>query len=168
MLYRILQDITTFKKGVEVTMEELQEVFSDKYINTLIVSKCIEEFEGLPKTWEELETISGYYIDGRSSVCVCNNATIIKANRNIFPTKEEAEACIALAQLCQLRDRYNDGWKPNHRDGSCKFYVYFHGDNITTNNSITVHRVLTFKTLELAHLFMLNFEALLKIAKPLL
>ena len=70
-----------------------------------IVFKKISD--NLPKTWEELKNISGYYI---SSFCGITHSSLVNGGnytKNIFPTKELANAVLALAQLLQLRDRYN-------------------------------------------------------------
>ena len=55
----------------------------------------------LPKSWEEIGSIEGYYVDTYSEI------NDIKSNmnndeKNTFVTKEQAEASIALAQLSQL------------------------------------------------------------------
>ena len=64
--------------------------------------------KGLPKSWENLIKIDGYYVSSQSDIKYCYENCADSINRNVFPTKE-AEACLALAQLCQLRDRYNNG-----------------------------------------------------------
>ena len=85
-----------------------------------------------------------------------------------FKTKEEAEACIALAQLCQLRDRYNDGWKPNWNKETDKYTIIYSSDKIDTSFSVYSQRILSFKTVELRDKFLENFRGLIETAKPLL
>ena len=86
----------------------------------------------------------------------------------MFPTKEEAEACLALAQLCQLRDRYNDGWKPNWIDGTEKHSIYFYSDEIYSSYIYQTQKILTFKTRKLRDQVLENFRGLIETAKPLL
>jgi len=91
------------------------------------------------------------------------------SNRNTFPSKEEAIAAIALAQLCQLRDRYNDGWKPNWEiTSSDKYVIYYGNGRICKHACSTVSSPLAFKTAELRDEFLNNFRDLIEQAKPLL
>lgn len=132
-----------------------------------IVFKKVEK--ELPKSWRELVSVNGYYVDKNSKVYNCINHTTAYDNRNIFPTEEEAEACLALAQLCQLRDRYNDGWKPNWKDDNqFKWCIDFFQDVVRKTAVLFVRRTLTFKTEELRDKFLENFKDLIETAKPLL
>lgn len=131
--------------------------------------KIVFKRKELPKSWEDLMTVKGYCVSTYSKIEDCSEEFYTyKENKNIFPTKEEAEACLALAQLCQLRDRYNDGWKPNWDDGGEKHCVYFHDNEINSAYTYSSHRVLTFKTQELRDKFLENFKDLIETAKPLL
>ena len=124
----------------------------------------------LPKKWEDLENVNGHYVDSWGDVrCYYGVNTPDHTNKNIFPTKEEAEACVALAQLCQLRDRYNDGWKPNwNSKAETKYVIEIFKNNIAKNLYGGKRRILAFKTEELRDKFLENFEDLIEIAKPLL
>jgi hypothetical protein len=105
MLYRILQDITAFKKGAEVTMEELQEVFSNKYINTLILTKCIEEVrKSLPKTWDELERVGGYYIEGREGTLYQTANQIVKkfSKQKHFSNKRGSRSLYCISTIVPI------------------------------------------------------------------
>ena len=102
----------------------------DKEHSTIekIVFKKIER--KLPKRWEELKVVEGFYIDEDSHIHDCPMVDVLRKNKNVFPTEEEAEACLALAQLCQLRDKYNDGWKPNWTtDDEEKYIISIHEGN---------------------------------------
>ena len=124
----------------------------------------------LPETWEDLKTINGFFVSNLSNIekTIDNSITAIQ-NRNIFPTKEEAEACLALAQLCQLRDRYNDGWKPDWEDGEeQKHVIIIHTGRIHVETFFSIQHLLAFKTEELRYKFLENFRDLIEIAKPLL
>lgn len=128
-----------------------------------------KEERKLPKKWEDLENVNGHYVDSWGDVrCYYGVNTPDHTNKNIFPTKEEAEACIALAQLCQLRDRYNDGWKPDWKKDNDKYTIIYSSDKIDTSFSVYSQRILSFKTVELRDKFLENFRDLIEIAKPLL
>ena len=121
----------------------------------------------LPKTWEELKIISGYYISNSSEITPSSLVNCCNSDKNIFPTKELAEAALALAQLLQLRDRYN---------GDNKGFIFGKGNYCISifNNSIDncfndcTQRILAFRTRELRNEFYNNFKDLIEIAKPLL
>ena len=132
-----------------------------------IVFKKVEK--ELPKSWEELHMIKGWFVENGSGIHEFENCFTTSKNRNLFPTKEEAEACLALAQLCQLRDRYNDGWKPDwERDSQVKWCIEMEGNNVIRNRYYSINRILAFKTEDLRDKFLENFEDLIIIAKPLL
>ena len=132
-----------------------------------IVFKKIER--ELPKSWEELHMIKGWFVENGSGIYEFENCFTISKNRNLFPTKEEAEACVALAQLCQLRDRYNDGWKPDWNNGKeYKYSIVINNGRPFVETYFNVQKVLSFKTEELRDKFLENFRGLIETAKPLL
>jgi len=131
----------------------------------------------LPKTWEEFcinnDIKEGeYFIDNFSDV----NEVYLKngmnrdddSDRNILPSKELAEAMLALCQLIQLRDCYNDGWKPDWTSDKNKYTIYLCKDIIVKGYTWTNSRILAFETAELRDQFLENFRDLIEIAKPLL
>ena len=111
--------------------------------------------------------ISGAYVNENSKIGNTNMVVTYNFYKNVFPTKEEAEACLALSQLCQLRDFYNDGWKPDYKDDNVKYLLYYWGDTITKSHTTGASNLLIFKTEKLRDKFLENFEDLIKIAKPL-
>lgn len=153
---------------MKIQAPEGYEIDKEKSTFEKIVFKKVEK--ELPKSWEELGEIKGWYVDSFSDIMPCDKGDTDKDNdKNIFPTIEEAEACLALAQLCQLRDRYNDGWKPNWAMYKTeKWCIEVVNYKITKNTYYTIHRVLAFKTKELRDKFLENFRDLIEIAKPLL
>ena len=122
----------------------------------------------LPKSWEELKIMNGFYVSTGSNVQTFISHIISDNNKNMFPTRAEAEACLALAQLCQLRDRYNDGWKPDWKDFIMKPCIFFHNETAKTGSYRNERAVLYFKTEELRDKFLENFRDLIETAKPLL
>ena len=102
------------------------------------------------KYWEGLKGIEGYYISNHSDIHSAENAETHKANRNIWATKEQAEACLAMSQLSQLLKEVNGDWTPDetYDSGHPPFLV--------------------FKTPRLKYSFMKTHKALIKQARPLL
>lgn len=126
----------------------------------------------LPQSWEELESIEGAYINDDSDIVsgIDRVTTDDVDNQNVLPTVELAEAMLALCQLLQLRDRYNDGWKPNWCNNSGNFVIKVYNSEISTDYFHNTQRPLAFKTAELRDAFYNapKIRELIEIAKPLL
>lgn len=155
-------------KELKIEVPQGYEIDKENSTFEKIVFKKVEK--ELPKSWEDLGEIKGWYVDSFSDIMPCDKGDTDKDNdKNIFPTIEEAEACLALAQLCQLRDRYNDGWKPDWDSMSKTKYVLEISRNIVVKNFYgNRHKILAFKTEELRDKFLENFRDLIETAKPLL
>lgn len=129
----------------------------------------------LPKTWEEFCKL----YPAKEGEAYLNNAGKVSrfssgyrdflTDKNVLPSEGLAEAMLALCQLIQLRDCYNDGWEPDWANSSVKKYcIYPNAGSITTGALKTVNEVLFFKTEELIDKFLKNFRDLIEVAKPLL
>lgn len=155
-------------KEMKIDVPAGYEIDKEKSTFEKIVFKKVER--ELPKSWEDLKFVNGFYVCGLSRIeKVRHNSTAISNNKNIFPTREEAEACLALSQLCQLRDRYNGGWKPDWEDtNEQKYVIIIHTGRIQVETFFSIQHLLTFKTEELRDKFLENFKDLIEIAKPLL
>lgn len=121
----------------------------------------------LPKTWFELGEIKGAYT---ISNIVHETAFLFaeSCHKNVFATKEQAEASLALAQLSQLREVYRNGWKPDWTDGSYKYCIYFCNDLINFCTNYETSLFLSFQDKETRDLFLENFRDLIEQAKPLM
>jgi hypothetical protein len=127
----------------------------------------LEEKE-LPKSWEELEEIDGYYTNSNAVHGKGFTFPAHDCNKNIFATKEQAEASIAIAQLSQLMKVYNDGWVANWTNDEDKFCIGFCIDDINKVTNIGTNKFLAFKDEKTRDLFLENFRDLILTAKPLL
>lgn len=176
-------NIDTFSRAdqPELTFEQ----FKQKYMNTRtftvqvpdgyeidkekstfeqIVFKAVDK---LPRKWEDLKTVKGYFISHLSNI----NATTVTAdynNRNVFPTREYAEAALALAQLLQLRQAWIGEWKPDWKNSHTKYCVGQYQSNMMVFNRIDSDSLLSFPTDDMANDFLTTFKDLLETAKPLL
>ena len=124
-------------------------------------------FNDLPKRWEELGEIKGFYVDRPSEVLYVSLVHTEQANRNVFPTSDQAEASIHLAMLLQLRDVYREGWLPDWGDYEPKYCVVSNKSKWGISCRYTQERPFSFQTRERAELFFLNFEDYLDKVKPL-
>lgn len=129
----------------------------------------------LPKTWEEFCSqfnmqYGEYYIYIDSSIK--ENSDDYRNSifdKNMLPSKEAAEAHLALMQLHQLRDCYRQGWTPNWLDDNNKYCIVY---NSVYNYSISINKstrvFLSFQSREIAQLFLDNFRNLIEEAGDLI
>jgi len=129
-----------------------------------------EELESkeLPKSWEELKQIKGYYLNSGAGISSIGECNVGNTNKNIFPTKSLAEAALALSQLLQLREVYRDGWIPDYKDYNIKYSIVSNQNNLKIDEATFYSRTFSFQSKEIAQQFLSNFEELLEIAKPLI
>jgi hypothetical protein len=153
-------------KEFKIQVPEGYEIDREKSTFENIVFKKVEN--ELPKSWEDLYEVGGWFVDFQSKVVTSGSMRTADSVKNRFPTKEEAEACLALAQLCQLRDRYNEGWKPNWNNETDKYTIIYGSNKIDTSFSVYTQRILSFKTVGIRDKFLENFRGLIETAKPLL
>lgn len=123
----------------------------------------------LPKTWKEFCELRPLT---KEEECFINTGSSILPNpgklrdpdrdANMLPSKDVAEAVLALCQLIQLRDYYNDGWKPDWNNGAFdKYVILFEDEKINTSTQCCNCRVLVFKTEKLRDEFLKNFKDLI-------
>jgi hypothetical protein len=144
---------------------------TDKELKALAIQTYPELVKkGLPKSWGDLEEINGWFSNTDSFICNVNDTRTFPTNKNVFATKEQAEASLALAQLSQLMKVYNDGWQPNYKEPlEMKYTITFYEDKLSKyGNHNTMHNFLTFKKEKTRDLFLENFRDLIEKAKPLL
>lgn len=135
----------------------------------------------LPKTWKEFcenhDTKKGeHYIDDSCNLVAAMGGYKRDAqkDRNLLPSKQAAEAHLALMQLHQLRDCYRDGWQPNLKDDSGKYGIERLYNPVLRNIELRVawHNdvsiFLSFPTCELANEFLTNFRELIEQAGDLI
>ncbi len=128
----------------------------------------IQLTKSLPSKWEEIQVNRhGYYINGNSIIVEATLNYTIDNNKNIFPTKELAEAILMLSQLSQLREVYRDGWKPNWNDDSTKFSISLINGRWIPFNTVSSSIFFSFQSEEIRDLFFKNFKNELEIVKVL-
>lgn len=155
-------------KNLKITAPEGYEIDKEKSTFEEIVFKPIKK--ELPKSWDELKKIGGGYVKSTDSkVHSSGGYPTLDKNKNVFATKEQAEASLALAQLSQLREVYRDGWKPNWMsDKQTKHSIRFWEGNVAKVSSEHVDVFLSFQSAEVRDLFLENFRDLIEQAKPLM
>ena len=128
-----------------------------------------------PKTWEEfceqnMVKKNEYYVDTSSCIIeIRDSKRHNDVDKNVLPSKKAAEQHLALMQLHQLRDCYNNNW---HCDWNNEYeknavIVRSHGElKIYAEWAITTF--LTFKSIEIAREFLTNFRELIEQAGDLI
>lgn len=137
--------------------------------------ECIKfKRKELPKTWEEFCDNSHikegeFFVD---ALCRINEAG--KGPRdpitaaNTLPNKEYAKAIIALCQLIQLRDCYNDGWQPDWESFETKYSICIDQNRVMLTPTYKISHLLTFRTPIIREMFYMNFKDIIEKAKILL
>ena len=81
----------------------------------------------LPKSWEEfcnkckVKEFEAYIgLNSTITTAVSRRERLSDLDRSLLPSKEAAEAHLALMQLHQLRDCYRQGWIPDWNDSNQK------------------------------------------------
>ena len=129
-----------------------------------------------PRSWEEYcKNFKGqyYYIqnnkDNIATSFIPNGYGLVSAYKNYIPSKELAEAFLAMMQLMSLRQAWIGDWKPNWSCGySSNYCVVGAGDHFDVCILGKCRCALSFPTIEMAKDFINCFRDLLEIAKPLL
>lgn len=140
-----------------------------------------EKKSQLPKTWKEFCENHDTKKEERYMDDYCNLEVAIggykrdaQKDRNLLPSKQAAEAHLALMQLHQLRDCYRQGWIPDLTDGSDKYCIecYYNASTKSIEyqviNLSTTSIYLSFPTKELAEEFLTNFYGLIERAGDLI
>jgi hypothetical protein len=148
-------------KGYEIDLEK-----SDLTKGVVAFKKIATQ---LPKTWEELNEIKGWYCKSNSEVDMARSNYLVAEYKSTFVTQEKAEASIALAQLSQLREVYRQGWIPDWDDhGQIKCTIQLIRNGVTTYSSSAKCAFLSFQTIEIRDEFLNNFGDLIMKARPLM
>ena len=146
---------------------ELKKVSDTEY-------KIVKKEKVLPKTWEEFCKLNPikkdeYFITSGCRIEASDLGTRgLIIDKNLLPSKEKAEAILALCQLIQLRDCYNGDWKPDWNEGSDdKNVIVLRSGKFLTETYTVTEKILVFKTKELRDEFFYNFKDLIEKLKPL-
>lgn len=136
------------------------------------------ELNSLPKSWEEYCKINPR-LDANKEIFLLTDghinhlsATAYYARKEFpgaLPSKERAEQFLILNKLLQIRDYYNQGWKPDwsNKDEN-KYIIGVDGNRLFTNTSSGMGFLFAFKTKELRDGFLTNFKKDLEFIKEFL
>lgn len=166
------------KLGIKTAGGRFPETYSLEAL-TAVVGALFKEYEKqqneLPKTWEEF-CVKNKIKKGESYISIDSQIKELyecerdsTTDRNVYISKQEAEAFLALKQLRQLRKAYVKDWEPDWtKDTDIKYCIDFYHNQIRISNWGVTSKVLSFPTAGLATQFLTNFKDLIEIAKPLI
>ena len=120
-----------------------------------------------PMSWSELGNIKGFYISSSNAILDANCAPT-EFTRDVWPTKELAEAALSLSQLLQLRDAWSEC---NTEEVAGR--IVWHGITNQKGEAVGmgsdyINMPLRFKTEETRDAFLKQFRPLIETALPLL
>lgn len=130
----------------------------------------IDALTNLLKSFEKPEEklISGWFVGDDSEIYETKNVENTKEFKNLWATKEQAEACLAMSELSQLMKEANGKWEANWKKNEYKYIIYFEDDQIVDDCVVYENTFLSFKIEEVRDEFLKENEKLILKAKPLL
>ena len=161
-------DLNTAKEWYKGSDETLKKLALQAYKEEELEDK-------LPKTWEEFcennKSAKGDFYIREDSYIERINIPLkrdVYGERNLLPSKESAEAHLALMQLERLRDCYRGGWEPDWSDGEPKYVILNYMGKISPYRAWSISHILSFQQEELRDKFFDNFKDLIETAKDLI
>ena len=121
-----------------------------------------------PMSFEEIERIDGAYVADNATIGFVSNYRSISKVKNVWPTKGLAEAALALSQLLQLRDAWNECNTEDVVEGIVWYGITNQNGKAVGMGSNYINMPLRFKTEETRDAFLKQFRPLIETALPLL
>ena len=160
----------TVMKNETITIEAPEGHVIDKEnsTDTVIRFKKVESNKR-PMSWSDFKTVTGYFVGTDSSI-LSSTYSAIPPNRNVWPTRELAEAALALSQLLQLRDAWNGMTQDDFVfDGTHRYFsICNKHDKVFCKEIENMRKPLSFKDEETRDAFLKQFRPLIEAALPLL
>lgn len=154
-----MKTITISQETAKLMAESQSEILKN------IAKENFPELFEKEKKWPEFGTVKGFYIKTDSGIAEANTTPMLD-NRNINPTKKEAESALALSQLRQWRDKANGepilDWCDWDKANQAKNCIVRSGNEIKFDLYYVVFHELAFKTSEIRAQFLKDHKTLLK------
>ena len=158
------------ERNITLTLEKAKEWYNKggELKEIALQAFTEKELNPLPRSWEEF--CNKYpikegesYINSEGKILSFITETARRDWNHICPSKQSAEAHIALIQLEQLRDCYNNSCNDTNR-----IAIINNNGNIELYVNPPFNCFLTFKNHLLAREFFSNFKEIIEIAKKLI
>jgi hypothetical protein len=156
------------KDKVTIEAPEGYAIDQEKSTSEVIRFKKIEANKK-PMSFKELNRVEGFYINS-DAIIRSANCSVDDTIMNVWPTKQLAEAALALSQLLQLRDAWNEMTQEDYvLDGVTQWYAIGNNKNqIDYAECDIVNYSLRFKSEQLRNDFIVQFRTLIETALPLI
>jgi len=149
-------------KEVKIAVPQGYEVDKENSTFECIKFKKLKEI----KTWKDLTSVSGYYIDTNSQIKSIQEAPADEYVYNVFSTKKQAKSALAMAPISQLMSYYggeitDEEWGNPNMD---KYTLERYYNEITTCTRTVygLYSFLAFHTAEQRDEFLKYNESLVK------
>lgn len=122
----------------------------------------------LPMSWESIEWIEGFWINEKSQIvnAACDGGDV--EDKSVYPTKQDAEAALAMSQLLQLRAEWLKiscpDWVPEYNSYRTSMIQRNYFDSLVIVKGPSYYSPLSFPSGELATKFLYTFLTLIKTA----
>ena len=144
---------------------EGMEVDKDKSTDGKIVFKEKTKSRTKSTRWEDLECVSGYFVDEYLDVEYYHKEKPNELNSNVYATQPQCKAHLAQAKLSQIMKEVNGDWGQDV-NVLCWYMHWGYNDEWEVKPTNFLH-FLSFKSRELAEQVLLENADLLEQYKPL-
>lgn len=118
---------------------------------------------------KKLGKVTGYYINHSSSVIeLMHNEPANVKNRNLYPTKEFAEASLSISELLQYYFKEYKEYNPDFTDKTEKYIICVIKNIVSIQSTESKNATFVFPDYKTAYNFYNLYKDLFEIAKPLL
>lgn len=153
-------------KEINITPPEGYEIDKDKSTFEKIVFKKVE-FK-FPLSIIDIPNRK-WYINSAGSIhelidSPCSDSKDI----NSMSSSKLAHQILQLIELIELRDAWNQGWKPDFSNSKQKFQIMCFDNYIDKRNTFSVSRILTFKSSKIRSDFLDTFRSKIELVKELI
>ena len=150
-------------ESVKVTPPEGYEIDPKSTTNEIFFRKK----DNRVRRWDDMNRVNGFIVSEGSTIESCFYRASL-STKNLWPTKELAEAALALSELMQYRQRWIGDWEPDWTIPKDKYSIIQYVGNLDKGEFVYLHKKLSFPSREMRDDFLNTFKDLLETAKPLL
>lgn len=147
-------------KEINITPPEGYEIDKDKSTFEKIVFKKIET--KLPLSIKDIPN-RNWFINPVGSVCKfgCDNP-------NNMSSEKLAKQILQLIELIELRDAWNQGWKPDYTNPEQKFQIMYFNNHLEKTCTASNSKILSFKSSKIRKDFLDTFRSKIEFVKELI